>query len=244
MAHYQQLKFVSELSSGLPDYFAGKKVLEIGSWDVNGSIRSMFRGCDYLGADVAEGPGVDLVCKGEEIELPDATFDVTISCECFEHNPSWKETFANMLRMLKPGGLCVVTCATLGRSEHGTQRTNPDASLTALQDFPDHYENLKRADFEKNFDLSGIFADYLFNLNPYSKDLYFVGIKRGASTGAAPLLSADLKNRIRRIRREKPTGLFSRIRRNARFFYRYALAELMGERAYHNLMHRPPRRKN
>jgi SAM-dependent methyltransferase len=243
MAHYQQLKFVGELSAGLPNYFVGKKVLEIGSWDVNGSIRSMFKDCDYLGADVAEGPGVDLVCKGEAIQLPDATFDVTISCECFEHNPAWKETFGNMIRMLKPAGLCVVTCATLGRSEHGTRRTNPDASLTALENYPDYYQNLKRADFEKNFALSEIFTEYFFALNPYSKDLYFVGIKKGVNFGVKPLLRVDTLKRIREIRREKPTGLITRCKRNIKFFYRYALASLLGESAYHNLMHRPPRRK-
>lgn len=242
MAHYQQLKFVSELSLGLPDYFVEKKVLEVGSWDVNGSVRDLFKNCDYLGVDVAEGPGVDLVCRGEAIQLPDSTFDVTISCECFEHNPAWKETFSNMVRMLKPGGLCAVTCATLGRAEHGTKRTNPDASLTALQNYDDYYKNLRQADFEKNFDLLQMFPEHFFTLNPYSKDLYFVGIKKGGAPVAEPQLSRNLINRIRSIRRNKPAGVITRIRRNVKFFYRYSLAALIGESAYHDLMHRSRRR--
>src|SRR5664279_5161975 len=208
MAHYQQLKFVSELSIGLPDYFSNKKVLEVGSWDVNGSIRSMFKECEYLGIDVAEGPGVDLVCKGEDIQLPDHTFDVVMSCECFEHNLAWEETFRNMIRMLKLGGLCVVTCATLGRSEHGTKRTNPDASLTALNNYPDYYRNLKPSDFKRDFDLPNIFEGHCFQLNPYGKDLYFLGIKKGGKLSSKPLLDEIMVTRIRSITRAKPTSYF------------------------------------
>lgn len=34
-------------------------------------------------------------------------YDITISCNCFEHNPYWRETFLNMHRMTKEGGLCL-----------------------------------------------------------------------------------------------------------------------------------------
>ncbi len=149
MAHFQQLQFVREVKAGLPSFFSNKKVLEIGSWDVNGSVRSNFSNCDYIGVDIAEGTGVDLVSKGEDLTLADNEFDVVISCECFEHNFEWVKTFNNMIRMLKPDGLCVVTCATLGRSEHGTKRTNADASLTALNNFPHYYCNLSIMDFKK-----------------------------------------------------------------------------------------------
>ncbi len=51
-----------------------------------------------------EGPGVDVVSSGHALDFPDETFDVTLSCECFEHNPYWLETFRNMHRMTKAGG--------------------------------------------------------------------------------------------------------------------------------------------
>jgi 2-polyprenyl-3-methyl-5-hydroxy-6-metoxy-1,4-benzoquinol methylase len=55
-------------------------------------------------------------------------FDVVISCEVMEHNPFWVATLTNMIRLLKPGGLLVMSCATIGRKEHGTARSLPGAS--------------------------------------------------------------------------------------------------------------------
>ncbi|MDB6062419.1 MAG: hypothetical protein JWM78_2522 [Verrucomicrobiaceae bacterium] len=245
MAHYQQIKFVSELADNLPDYFSNKKVLEIGSWDVNGSVRSFFKNCEYVGADVAAGPGVDLVCRGEAIQLPDASFDVVISCECFEHNAAWQATFRNMLRLLKPGGLCVITCATLGRSEHGTKRTNPGASLTALENFPDYYKNLTPADFKRAVDLPEFFSEYFFTLNKFSKDLYFVGILNSQmSSNTKAQIDSRLIERVRAIKREKRTNYMRQINITTKFFYRYALATLLGESSYHNFMYKLSRRKS
>ena len=59
MAHYQQLKFIEEVSQEYPEFFQNKSVLEIGSWGTNGSIRRFFSNCEYIGVDIAEGPGVN-----------------------------------------------------------------------------------------------------------------------------------------------------------------------------------------
>lgn len=180
MAHFQQLKFVETTKSIFPDYFSNKKILEIGSWSAFGSVRDFFTECQYTGADVLPGPGVDIVCPGQDLTLPDSSFDTCISCECFEHNPFWQQTFMNMVRMLRSGGLCVVTCATTGRKEHGTKRSSPGASLTTdITNTEDYYMNLTSHDFTENIDLRQYFQDFRFFKNMYSKDLYFVGVKRG-----------------------------------------------------------------
>lgn len=52
-----------------------------------------------------------------------------------------------MLRRLKPGGICLIACATLEGKEYGTKRTNPTASLTALnidEADVDYYHNLQK----------------------------------------------------------------------------------------------------
>lgn len=236
MAHFQQLEFVRIVKAGLPDYFSNKKVLEIGSWDVNGSVRNNFTNCDYLGVDIAEGAGVDLVAKGEGLSIAADTFDVVISCECFEHNPEWAKTFHNMIRMLRPGGLCIVTCATLGRSEHGTERTNADASLTALNHFPDYYRNLVPKDFKKDIELDVCFHPYQFFLNIYSRDLYFIGIKKSEQKPVESF-SPELLVQIKSIRREKPLSFISALNYNIKFGYRYALASVLGEKNYHHFKH-------
>jgi SAM-dependent methyltransferase len=179
MAHAQQLKFVSLASEFLASR-AGLKVLEVGSHDVNGSIRKIFEGTDYLGVDLTPGPGVDCVASGHQLEFPDETFGLTISSECFEHNPFWVETFANMYRMTAASGLVVVTCASRGRPEHGTTRTTPNRSPGTQTIGWDYYRNLNRSDFERNFDLSAMFERFEFFYIPVSQDLYFVGWKKEA----------------------------------------------------------------
>lgn len=173
MAHQQQFDFVKAVANFYPDNFKSAKVLEVGSLDINGSVRQFFQDCEYIGIDLGEGKGVDVVCQGQDYSEEDNTFDTCISCECFEHNPEWILTFANMHRMTKPDGLIVMSCATTGRAEHGTKRTNP-------QDAPfcgDYYKNLTEQDFVDEFDLDSMFSTYEFGVGEATRDLYFYGVK-------------------------------------------------------------------
>ena len=87
MSHQQQLSFVASVKDQFPEYFSQTKVLEVGSLNINGSVRQFFQNPDeYIGCDLGEGPGVDIVCRGHELPYPDGAFDVVISCECFEHD--------------------------------------------------------------------------------------------------------------------------------------------------------------
>jgi SAM-dependent methyltransferase len=159
-------------------------ILEVGSYNVNGSIRPFFQASyikEYIGVDLTKGPGVDLVKSGHEIDYPDGYFNATVSCECFEHNPYWLPTFMNMIRMTKPGGLIIFTCASAGRLEHGTKRSisldSPGTNITGI----DYYKNLNRCDFEQNVIFADYFKEYRFFNIKSSHDLYFIGIKKGAS---------------------------------------------------------------
>ena len=166
-----------------PDFFHGVRVLEIGSLNINGTVRDFFQPADYVGVDVAPGPGVDVVALGENLDYPNNSFDVAISAECFEHNPEWSATFANMHRMAKTG--VIFTCAREGRPEHGTHDNHPDSSPLTLD--WDYYRNLNAADFEQAFDLPAMFTEHAFEYNPNSHDLYFWGVKAGDGTNASGL---------------------------------------------------------
>ena len=150
--------------------FTGVAVLEIGSLNINGTVRDFFTATEYVGVDLAEGSGVDVVCEGQLLTYPDNSFDVAVSAECFEHNPYWVETFENMARMASDW--VVFTCASTGRAEHGTRRSTPaDSPFTVDWDY---YRNLTAEDFLDCCDLTG-FDWFEFEYNPASCDLYFVG---------------------------------------------------------------------
>lgn len=171
MTHPAQMQFVNMVKANYANLFVQKRVLEIGSLNINGSIRQFFSDCDYVGVDIGEGRDVDLVARGEDLDFPDNSFDVCCSCECFEHNPEWAKTFDNMTRMAK--SLVFFSCATIGRKEHGTTRTTPnDAPFCG-----DYYQNLKASDFLMTCNFMP-YLYYSFIVNKESCDLYFVGIKK------------------------------------------------------------------
>lgn len=177
MTHPQQLEFFKTVRTAFPDIFARRKVLEVGSLDVNGSVRGIFDECEYIGLDVAPGPGVDLVQQGQLLDLPSESIDVCVSTECMEHNPFWRETIAAMARVTKPSGLVLLTCALAGRPEHGTPRSHPGSSPLTVDLGWSYYRNLTPGMVEKAINLPGWFQAYGFWKDYYNRDLYFVGLR-------------------------------------------------------------------
>ena len=122
-----------------------------------------------------------MTSKGHELHLPDENVDVIVSTECFEHDQFYPLTLKNLIRMLKPGGLFVFSCATTGRPEHGTRRTTPeDAPFTqGFGDWCDYYKNLEESDIRAVLDIDSIFESYSFSIGMETNDIYFFGIKHG-----------------------------------------------------------------
>ena len=125
--HRSVKTFIARVKERYPDSFNNKKVLEVGSLDINGSVRPFFTRCNYTGLDIIEGPGVDVVSPVHLYE-PAELFDTIISTEMLEHDSHWKKSLKQMVDLLKPGGLLVITAAGTGRPEHGTTASSPGSS--------------------------------------------------------------------------------------------------------------------
>ncbi|MGA8496779.1 MAG: methyltransferase domain-containing protein [Xanthobacteraceae bacterium] len=179
--HKAQTQFCQLVKARFPNYFVGKSVLDVGSYNVNGDNRHLFEKCEYLGIDVAAGPNVDRVIRAHELDYSDASFDVIISTECFEHDMHYRESLQTLSRILKSKGLLLFTCATEGRKSHGTRKKNPQDSPGTVQQggaWADYYRNLTEADIHAAIDVAEIFVIFEFTVNPVMYDLYFWGIKR------------------------------------------------------------------
>ena len=177
MSHIDQINFIKIFKEFYINNGFNKdiNILEIGSLDVNGNIRNLFNfSNNYIGIDLEKGPNVDMVLDGTDIEKLNKKFDIIISCECFEHAKNWKIIFDKMCEVSKPNSFIVISVASTGRVEHGTERSG---NWQSPGNKDDYYLNLTKKDFINNFDLKSIFSNYLFFYNINSFDLYFVGIK-------------------------------------------------------------------
>jgi len=179
--HHEALHFTQFVKLIFANYFQGKKVLDVGSGDINGNNKHLFENCEYDGNDVCEAPNVTIVSKTKDLLFEDNTFDTIISTECFEHDPEYKESFSKIYKMLKPNGLFVFTCASTGRKEHGTRRSHADCSygtIANMEDMMDYYKNLTELDLNDALNLNESFSYWETYYNWNSFDLYFYGIKR------------------------------------------------------------------
>ncbi len=91
----------------------GKRVIEVGSYDVNGSLRYIFellKPAEYIGIDIVEGPGVDMICSADNLvqKFGQESFDVVISTCALEHIKNWKEAVSNIKRICKPNGIILI----------------------------------------------------------------------------------------------------------------------------------------
>ena len=172
-------------------------VLDVGSGDINGNNRFLFENCQYEGNDVIRANNVTIVSKTKDLPFVENTFDTIISTECFEHDPEYKESFIKIYDMLKPNGLFCFTCASTGRAEHGTRRTSPRESygtIGGLKDMSDYYKNLTELDVNDVLPFNELFSVWDTYYNSKSKDLYFIGIKKGDSV--PHVLEKYIKDRV------------------------------------------------
>ena len=92
--------------------------LEVGSLNVNGSVRGFFRG-PYVGIDMQKGPGVDIVALASAIPFEDERFELVISTEMLEHDPAPWLSMPEMGRVLKKGGHLLLSARGNGWPLHG-----------------------------------------------------------------------------------------------------------------------------
>jgi len=91
-----------------------KNILDVGSYNVNGTLKPIFEKGKYIGLDMEEGRNVDVVANAHEIPFKDGHFDIVLSSSCFEHDDMFWETFLEMCRVLKPGGYLYVQAPSNG----------------------------------------------------------------------------------------------------------------------------------
>lgn len=91
-------------------------VLDIGSQNVNGSIKDVCPGhFKYVGVDFVKGAGVDIILD-DPYKLPfsDNYADFIVCSSCFEHSEMFWVLFLEIMRVLKPNGLLYLNVPSNG----------------------------------------------------------------------------------------------------------------------------------
>jgi SAM-dependent methyltransferase len=96
---------------------ATSTIVELGACNVNGALRDVSpKAARYIGLDIAPGPGVDVVTKANAaLPIAPESADIVISSSMFEHDAFFWQTFLEMARISKPGGLIYINAPSNGR---------------------------------------------------------------------------------------------------------------------------------
>jgi len=91
------------------DEIMSKRILEVGSLDVNGTLRygiQRMKPLEYIGIDIEEGRGVDIICKAENLveKFGEESFDFVLSTCMLEHVQDWKACISQIKRVCKKEG--------------------------------------------------------------------------------------------------------------------------------------------
>ena len=181
MAHFAQLQFFENFSSLISKLDFEINIVEIGSLDINGTIRNMFgngeRVRKYIGLDIDNGPGVDVVAQGHKFLIESKNkFNMILSAECLEHNPFWLETIEESINNLSRPGVLIFSWATTGRGVHGTHSQSSESAPFVVEQWNSYYRNVSHSDLKKVKNRNLLDLECVL-INYQHKDLYWVAFK-------------------------------------------------------------------
>lgn len=187
----------------LPEYFAGKYVLEVGSKCVNGSVRPLIerfaKPATYTGIDIEPGEYVDILLGVEKLtqHFGEEAFDVIISTETLEHVIDWRVAVNEMKKALRKGGLLIVTTRSRGFPIHAYPY---DTWRYEAEDFMKIFSDMEILQLIKDPEFPGVFmiARKPFNFKP-------------VELSGIPLYSLILGKRTLRIPQVQEMGFFRRL---------------------------------
>lgn len=117
--------------------FTTATVVDVGAMDINGSIRNVCpANFHYIGVDLAEGEGVDVVLD-DPYQFPFAaeSADIAVCSSVLEHTELFWLSFLEILRILKPLGLFYFSAPSNGwfhRHPVDCWRFYPDSAIALV----------------------------------------------------------------------------------------------------------------
>lgn len=161
------------------------RVLEIGSLNINGSLRDLFLDqSNYWGIDVQDGPGVDEVADARTWSgFTSGGYDLVLCAEVLEHQYDWRGIINQSAFHTADDGYFIMTAAGVGRHPHSAktgwhlEHGQYDEQPHDITDELEYYKNITE------YDLSDCLEDVGFrhwNITTPGEDIQCWATRRGA----------------------------------------------------------------
>lgn len=160
---------LSWLAGRLADVGPVGSCVDVGGRDINGSVRHLVQAERYTCVDLVDGRGVDVVADITDWSPP-GPVDLVVCAEVLEHAPDPEGVVAACRRILRPGGVLLLTAAAPPRAPHSAMDGGP------LRD-GEHYGNVDPDDLRSW--LSGWDSEVVYD--PRHGDVYARAVKPQAS---------------------------------------------------------------
>jgi SAM-dependent methyltransferase len=200
--------------------FKSGEILEIGSQDVNGSLRNVAPNhMGYIGVDFTEGKGVDVITQDPyRMPFEDSRFDIVVSNSCFEHSELFWLLFLDVMRLLKPNGLLYINVpsnADFHRYPVDCWRFYPDSGKALVTWAKHNGLNTVLLESFTSKKLAGIWNDYVA---VFVKDESFVSLHKARMMATHSHFSngqiyGDSKTYNLQIKSDDQLSLTARIKR-------------------------------
>ncbi len=162
---YSRHRLHKLLEKYLPQQGNGLRLLDAGCGTGHHIAQLRTRGYEVAGVDASKEmleharvnnpDSVVLEADVEEIPLPDESFDIVLSIEVLRHLPHSAKSIAEMSRLLKPGGFCLVTATPL-LNLNGYALINKMAHNVKIGDLAQHKQSFHTsARLRKEFTAAG-----------------------------------------------------------------------------------------
>ncbi len=133
-------QFVRTCAEVLP---ISEPIYEFGSLQVSGQegfadLRPLFPGKRYVGADMRNGSGVDIVLNLHSIDLPLESVGTVLILDTLEHVEFPREAIGQIHRILKPDGILIMSSVMnfpIHDHPHDYWRFTPEAFKSLLKPF-------------------------------------------------------------------------------------------------------------
>lgn len=133
-------QFVKICTETLP---ISEPIYEFGSLQVPGQesfadLRPLFPGMKYVGADIREGPGVDVILNLHDIKLPSESIGTVLIMDTLEHVEFPGKAIEEVYRILKSNGILIISSVmNFPIHDHPNDywRFTPEAFISLLKPF-------------------------------------------------------------------------------------------------------------